>query len=47
LESVPFPEPAGDGAPGAALAVAAFVPRRPAGHGAVREVCEHLLAARV
>jgi 3-deoxy-D-manno-octulosonate 8-phosphate phosphatase (KDO 8-P phosphatase) len=31
----------------AALAAAKFVPRRAAGHGAVREVCEHLLGARV
>ena len=31
----------------AALAAARYVTRRPAGHGAVREVCEHLLAARV
>jgi 3-deoxy-D-manno-octulosonate 8-phosphate phosphatase (KDO 8-P phosphatase) len=31
----------------AALAVADYVPARPAGHGAVREVCEHLLGARV
>ncbi|HVS52526.1 MAG TPA: HAD-IIIA family hydrolase [Opitutaceae bacterium] len=31
----------------AALAVADYVPSRRAGHGAVREVCEHLLAARV
>jgi len=30
----------------AALAVAALVPKRPAGHGAVREVCEHILANR-
>ena len=30
----------------AALAAAAFVPARPAGHGAVREVCELILAAR-
>lgn len=29
-----------------ALAAARYVPARPAGHGAVREVCEHLLAAR-
>jgi 3-deoxy-D-manno-octulosonate 8-phosphate phosphatase (KDO 8-P phosphatase) len=29
-----------------ALAVADYVPKRPAGRGAVREVCEHLLAAR-
>ena len=31
----------------AALAAAGYVTRRPAGRGAVREVCEHLLAARV
>ncbi len=31
----------------AALAVADVVPRRPAGHGAVREICELILAARV
>lgn len=31
----------------AALAAAAHVTRRPAGRGAVREVCERLLAARV
>lgn len=31
----------------AALAVADYVARRPAGRGAVREICEHLLAARV
>jgi 3-deoxy-D-manno-octulosonate 8-phosphate phosphatase (KDO 8-P phosphatase) len=30
----------------AALKAARFVPARPAGRGAVREVCEHLLAAR-
>jgi 3-deoxy-D-manno-octulosonate 8-phosphate phosphatase (KDO 8-P phosphatase) len=30
----------------AARAVAALVPKRPAGHGAVREVCEHILANR-
>jgi len=30
-----------------ALAAADYVTQRPAGHGAVREVCEHLLAARV
>ena len=30
----------------AALAAAAFVPRRPAGRGAVREVCEQILRAR-
>jgi 3-deoxy-D-manno-octulosonate 8-phosphate phosphatase (KDO 8-P phosphatase) len=35
------------GSMAAALAVADYVPKRPAGHGAVREVCEHLLAARV
>jgi 3-deoxy-D-manno-octulosonate 8-phosphate phosphatase (KDO 8-P phosphatase) len=29
-----------------ALAAADYVTRRPAGHGAVREICEHLLAAR-
>ncbi len=29
-----------------ALRAAKFVPRRPAGHGAVREVCEQILAAR-
>ncbi len=29
------------------LAAAAYVTARPAGRGAVREVCEHLLAARV
>jgi len=29
----------------AALAVADFKPRRPAGHGAVREVCEQILTA--
>ncbi len=34
------------GAMPAALAAAGFVPARPAGHGAVREVCELLLAAR-
>ena len=28
------------------LKVAALVPRRPAGLGAVREVCEHILASR-
>jgi 3-deoxy-D-manno-octulosonate 8-phosphate phosphatase (KDO 8-P phosphatase) len=31
----------------AAFAAARYVTRRPAGRGAVREVCEHLLAARV
>jgi 3-deoxy-D-manno-octulosonate 8-phosphate phosphatase (KDO 8-P phosphatase) len=31
----------------AALAAAACVTVRPAGHGAVREICEHILAARV
>ena len=31
----------------AALAAADYVTRRPAGRGAVREICEHLLAARV
>jgi 3-deoxy-D-manno-octulosonate 8-phosphate phosphatase (KDO 8-P phosphatase) len=30
----------------AALKAAAYVTRRPAGRGAVREICEHLLAAR-
>lgn len=30
-----------------ALAAADYVTRRHAGHGAVREICEHLLAARV
>ena len=30
----------------AALKVSALVPRRPAGLGAVREVCEHILASR-
>ena len=34
------------GAMPAALRVAGFVPRRAAGHGAVREVCEHILAHR-
>lgn len=34
------------GAMPAALAAATVVPRRPAGHGAVREVCEHILAHR-
>ena len=31
----------------AALAAAAIVPARPAWHGAVREICELILAARV
>ena len=31
----------------AALAAADLVPQRPAGRGAVREICEHLLAAKV
>ncbi len=31
----------------AALAVSDYIPQRPAGRGAVREICEHLLAARV
>lgn len=31
----------------AALAAADYVPVRPAGLGAVREICEHILAARV
>lgn len=31
----------------AALAAADYVTQRPAGRGAVREICEHLLAARV
>jgi len=31
----------------AALAAAGFVARRPAGRGAVRDVCEQILAARV
>lgn len=31
----------------AALAAADYVTKRPAGRGAVREICEHLLAARV
>jgi 3-deoxy-D-manno-octulosonate 8-phosphate phosphatase (KDO 8-P phosphatase) len=31
----------------AALAAADYVTERAAGHGAVREICEHLLAARV
>ena len=30
----------------AALRAAKFIPARPAGHGAVREVCEQILAAR-
>lgn len=30
----------------AALNVARYVPSRAAGHGAVREICEHILAAR-
>lgn len=30
----------------AALQAADYVPARPAGHGAVREVCEHILAHR-
>ena len=30
----------------AALAAAAYVPTRTAGHGAVREICEHILAAQ-
>lgn len=30
----------------AALAAADYITQRPAGHGAVREVCDHLLAAR-
>jgi len=34
------------GAMPAALQAAGFVPRRAAGHGAVREVCEHILAHR-
>ena len=34
------------GAIGAALAAADYVTSRAAGHGAVREVCDHLLAAR-
>jgi 3-deoxy-D-manno-octulosonate 8-phosphate phosphatase (KDO 8-P phosphatase) len=34
------------GAMPAALKAAGFVPARPAGRGAVREVCEHILAAR-
>jgi 3-deoxy-D-manno-octulosonate 8-phosphate phosphatase (KDO 8-P phosphatase) len=35
------------GAMPSALAAAAIVPKRPAGHGAVREICELILAARV
>jgi 3-deoxy-D-manno-octulosonate 8-phosphate phosphatase (KDO 8-P phosphatase) len=35
------------GAMPAALAAATVVPARPAGHGAVREICELILAARV
>jgi 3-deoxy-D-manno-octulosonate 8-phosphate phosphatase (KDO 8-P phosphatase) len=35
------------GAMPAALAAADVVPARPAGHGAVREICELILAARV
>ena len=35
------------GAMPAALAAAAIVPERAAGHGAVREICELILAARV
>ncbi len=35
------------GAMPAALAAADYVTMRAAGHGAVREICEHLLAARV
>ena len=31
----------------AALAAADYITQRAAGHGAVREICEHLLAARV
>jgi 3-deoxy-D-manno-octulosonate 8-phosphate phosphatase (KDO 8-P phosphatase) len=31
----------------AALKAARFIPARPAGRGAVRELCEHILAARV
>ena len=31
----------------AALAAANYVTRRPAGRGAVREICEHLLSSRV
>ena len=34
------------GAMPAALQAAGYVPRRPAGHGAVREVCEHILGNR-
>ncbi|HYC72462.1 MAG TPA: HAD hydrolase family protein [Opitutaceae bacterium] len=30
----------------AARKIARYVPVRPAGHGAVREICEHILAAR-
>ena len=30
----------------AALKAAGYIPARPAGHGAVREVCEHILATR-
>ena len=30
----------------AALKAAGYVPARPAGRGAVREVCEHILAPR-
>jgi 3-deoxy-D-manno-octulosonate 8-phosphate phosphatase (KDO 8-P phosphatase) len=30
----------------AALNAARYIPLRPAGHGAVREVCEHILASR-
>jgi 3-deoxy-D-manno-octulosonate 8-phosphate phosphatase (KDO 8-P phosphatase) len=40
----------GAAVPGAmppALAAAAYVTTRPGGHGAVREVCEHILEARV
>jgi 3-deoxy-D-manno-octulosonate 8-phosphate phosphatase (KDO 8-P phosphatase) len=36
----------GDSMP-SALAAADVVPTRPAGRGAVREICEHILAARV
>ena len=35
------------GAMPSALAAADLVPQRPAGHGAVREICELILAARV
>ena len=35
------------GAMPAALAAADYVTARPAGHGAVREICEHLLASAV